>query len=143
MQKLLDGGMRAFLTRYSDIGLAALVIGIIGMMIIPLPTFLLDMLLTLNITLSVMLLMVSLYIPNALHISAFPSILLITTLFRLALNVDLRGEDEEARGAGEGRPGQFVRLQGQPTQQQPEDQCQQHRAEHGGDDCPDGCQEQG
>ena len=87
MQKLLDGGMRAFLTRYSDIGLAALVIGIIGMMIIPLPTFLLDMLLTLNITLSVMLLMVSLYIPNALHISAFPSILLITTLFRLALNV--------------------------------------------------------
>lgn len=87
MQKLMDGGMRAFLTRYSDIGLAALVIGIIGMMIIPLPTFLLDMLLTLNITISVMLLMVSLYIPNALHISSFPSILLITTLFRLALNV--------------------------------------------------------
>ena len=87
MQKLLDGGMKAFLTRYSDIGLASLVIGIIGMMIIPMPTFLLDMLLTLNITLAVTLLMVSLYIPSALHISAFPSILLITTLFRLALNV--------------------------------------------------------
>ena len=80
-------GIHGFLTRYSDIGLAALVIGIIGMMIIPLPTPLLDMLLTLNITLSVMLLMVSLYIPNALRISSFPSILLITTLFRLALNV--------------------------------------------------------
>ena len=45
-QKLLDGGMKSFLTRYSDIGLAALVVGIIGMMIIPLPTFLLDLLLT-------------------------------------------------------------------------------------------------
>ena len=87
MRTLLDGGMRDALTRYSDIGLAALVIGIIGMMIIPLPTFLLDLLLTLNITISVSLLMVSLYIPSALHISAFPSILLITTLFRLALNV--------------------------------------------------------
>ena len=87
MRKLLDGGMQSFLTRYSDIGLASLVVGIIGMMIIPLPTFLLDMLLTLNLSISVMLLMVSLYIPNALKISAFPSILLITTLFRLALNV--------------------------------------------------------
>ena len=87
MQNLFDGGMKTFLTRYSDIGLAALVVGIIGMMIIPLPTFLLDMLLTLNITISVTLLMVSLYISSAIKISSFPSILLITTLFRLALNV--------------------------------------------------------
>ncbi|MEM1348988.1 MAG: flagellar biosynthesis protein FlhA, partial [Myxococcota bacterium] len=84
---VLDGGMRAALTRYSDIGLAALVIGIVGMMIVPLPTFVLDMLLTLNFTIAVTLLMVSLYIPDALKISAFPSMLLITTLFRLALNV--------------------------------------------------------
>ena len=87
MRALIQGGMQTFLTRYSDIGLALMVVGIIGMMIIPLPTFLLDLLLTLNITISVTLLMVSLYIPGALHISAFPSILLITTLFRLALNV--------------------------------------------------------
>ena len=86
-RKKKEAGMHAFLTRYSDIGLAALVIGIIGMMIVPLPTPLLDLLLTLNITISVTLLMVSLYIPSALQISAFPSILLITTLFRLALNV--------------------------------------------------------
>jgi type III secretion protein V len=79
--------MEKFLTRYSDIVLAALVVSIIGMMIVPLPTFALDMLLTLNITLAVTLLMVSLYIPSALKISAFPSLLLITTLFRLALNV--------------------------------------------------------
>jgi type III secretion protein V len=79
--------MRQALGRYSDIVLAALVIGIIGMMIVPLPTFVLDLLLSLNITLAVTLLMVSLYIPSALKIAAFPSILLITTLFRLALNV--------------------------------------------------------
>ncbi len=87
MQSLLEGGMKSFLTRYSDIGLAALIIGILGMLIIPLPPFLLDILLTLNITIATTLLMVSLYIPSALQISAFPSILLITTLFRLALNV--------------------------------------------------------
>ncbi len=81
------GRMRLVLNRYSDIILAALVIGIIGMMIVPLPTMMLDILLTLNITLAVTLLMVSLYIPNALKIAAFPSILLITTLFRLALNI--------------------------------------------------------
>ncbi|MFU8803562.1 MAG: type III secretion system export apparatus subunit SctV [Bradymonadaceae bacterium] len=87
MQNLFRGGMRQVLGRYSDIVLATLVIGIIGMMIVPLPTFVLDLLLTLNITLAVTLLMVSLYIPSALKIAAFPSILLITTLFRLALNV--------------------------------------------------------
>ena len=82
-----EGGVRDWLGSYSDIVLAALVIGIIGMMLIPLPTPLLDILLTLNITLAVTLLMVSLYIPRALDIAAFPSILLITTLFRLGLNV--------------------------------------------------------
>ena len=87
MRALLNGQMSDFLQRYSDIGLAALVIGIIGMMIVPLPTFVLDILLTMNFTIGVTLLMVSLYIPNALKISAFPSILLITTLFRLALNI--------------------------------------------------------
>ena len=80
-------GLKGWLRRYSDILLAALVIGIIGMMIVPLPTWVLDLLLTLNITLAVTLLMVSLYIPNALKIAAFPAMLLITTLFRLALNI--------------------------------------------------------
>lgn len=87
MKQANAGRIRQVLDRYSDILLAALVIGIIAMMIVPLPTFLLDMLLTLNITLAVTLLMVSLYIPSALKIAAFPSILLITTLFRLALNI--------------------------------------------------------
>lgn len=76
-----------FLAKYSDVALASVVIGMVGMMIVPLPTFALDLLLSLNITIAVVLLLVSLYVPNALRISAFPSILLITTLFRLALNV--------------------------------------------------------
>ncbi|MFW5968314.1 MAG: FHIPEP family type III secretion protein, partial [Persicimonas sp.] len=86
-EEMAKGDIKRFLTDYSDLGLAILVVGIIAMMIVPLPTFLLDLLLTLNITIAVTLLMVSLYIPNALRISAFPSLLLITTLFRLGLNV--------------------------------------------------------
>jgi len=82
-----DAEVRETLGDYSDIALAALVVGIIGMMIIPLPTPVIDILLTLNITVAVTLLMVSLYIPRALEIAAFPSILLLTTLFRLGLNV--------------------------------------------------------
>jgi type III secretion protein V len=83
----LDKRAPRLLARYSDIALAAVVIGMVGMMIVPLPTFLLDLLLTLNISAAVVLLLVSLYVPTAVRISAFPSLLLITTLFRLALNV--------------------------------------------------------
>ncbi|MCC6749016.1 MAG: type III secretion system export apparatus subunit SctV [Deltaproteobacteria bacterium] len=79
--------MGAALTRYGDLALAAMVVGIVGMMIIPLPTFVLDLLITSNIAISVVMLLVSIYVPNALRIAAFPSILLITTLFRLGLNV--------------------------------------------------------
>ncbi|MBI2895438.1 MAG: FHIPEP family type III secretion protein [Deltaproteobacteria bacterium] len=57
------------------------------MMIIPLPTFLLDILLTINISLGVLILLVAIYIPDALSIASFPTILLVTTLYRLALNV--------------------------------------------------------
>jgi type III secretion protein V len=57
------------------------------MMIIPLPTLLLDILITANISIAVVLLLVSIYVANALRIASLPSILLITTLFRLGLNV--------------------------------------------------------
>lgn len=63
------------------------VVAIVGMMIVPLPTLLLDVLLTLNISISVVLLLVSLYVPAALHLSVFPTLLLITTMFRLALTI--------------------------------------------------------
>ncbi len=77
----------AFINKYSDILLAIVVIAIIGMLIVPLPTFLLDVLLTFNISLSVLILLISLYIPGALQISIFPTLLLITTMYRLALTV--------------------------------------------------------
>lgn len=67
--------------------LAALVIGIVGMMIIPLPTWLLDLFIASNLAISVTVLLVTLYVTDALKIAAFPSLLLITTLIRLALNV--------------------------------------------------------
>ncbi|HEY8209650.1 MAG TPA: FHIPEP family type III secretion protein, partial [Myxococcaceae bacterium] len=76
-----------FISKYSDIVLAIIVVAIVGMMIVPLPTALLDVLLTFNISLSVMLLLTSLYIPQALQLSVFPTLLLITTMYRLALTV--------------------------------------------------------
>jgi type III secretion protein V len=71
----------------ADAALAALVIGVVGLMVVPLPTPLLDLLLAANLALSVAILLVSLYVNDALKIGAFPTLLLITTLIRLALNV--------------------------------------------------------
>ncbi len=67
--------------------LAILVAGVVSMMIVPLPTPLLDILLTLNITGAVLILLIALYVSTPLRLATFPSILLISTLFRLALNV--------------------------------------------------------
>ena len=72
---------------FSDIGMAGLVVLIVVMMIIPLPTGLLDVLLTVNITLGVVVLLSTFYAQQALDLAAFPTMLLIVTLFRLALNV--------------------------------------------------------
>lgn len=63
------------------------VIGIVLMIIIPLPSFILDLLLVLNISLSVLILLMTLFSTNILQLSIFPTILLITTLFRLGLNI--------------------------------------------------------
>ena len=63
------------------------VICIIVMMIIPLPEFVLDLLLAINITVSVAIILITMFTTNVLQLSVFPSLLLITTLFRLALNI--------------------------------------------------------
>ena len=73
--------------QYADIGIALMLVLIVGMMIIPMPTMLLDVLLALNITFGVVVLLSTFYVRQALEIAAFPTILLIATLFRLALNV--------------------------------------------------------
>jgi type III secretion protein V len=74
-------------TRYNDIVLAFLVVAVIGLMILPMPTPLVDMLLAVNLGIAVTLLIFSMYIPSALAFSTFPSVLLFTTLFRLSLNI--------------------------------------------------------
>ena len=79
--------MRVLFARYSDIVLAVLVAVIVGMMIVPLPTFVLDLFVTLNIAAAVSLLLIAIYVSEALRIATFPSLLLITTLFRLAIEV--------------------------------------------------------
>ncbi|MCA8996319.1 MAG: type III secretion system export apparatus subunit SctV [Planctomycetaceae bacterium] len=75
------------LTRYNDLILALLVVAIIALMILPLPTFLVDALLATNLGLAVTLLMMSMYINSVLAFSTFPSMLLFTTLLRLAMNI--------------------------------------------------------
>lgn len=80
------GGLGAF-TRYSDIMIAGAAVVIVGMMILPLPEWLLDGLLCLNITLALIVLLVTVYSQEALAFSSFPSLLLLLTLFRLGLNI--------------------------------------------------------
>lgn len=77
----------ANISRSSDLVLAVLIISILAMMIIPVPPIVIDYLIATNLTISVALLMVALYIPSAVHLSIFPSLLLITTLYRLGVNI--------------------------------------------------------
>ncbi len=75
------------LMQYSDILLALGVAMILGMMIIPLPEGLLDVLIVTNVSIAMTMLLVSMYITEPLQFSSFPSILLLATLFRLGLNI--------------------------------------------------------
>jgi flagellar biosynthesis protein FlhA len=102
MQGLLDK-----LSKNSDMALAGGLVGILAVMIIPMPPFLLDMLISLGIAISIILLLTSVYATRALDFSVFPSLLLITTLFRLSLNVAttrvilLHGAEQGTSAAGE------------------------------------------
>ncbi len=82
--------IQAFLhkaVKRNDLVLATLIVCIIFMMILPLPTWLIDALIATNMCLSAILLMVAMYLPNPLAFSSFPSVLLVTTLFRLAIGI--------------------------------------------------------
>ena len=71
----------------TDIGLAVGVVCLLSVLILPLPTFVLDIGLAGSITLSVLVLMVSLFLEKPLDFTSFPTLLLLTTLLRLSLNV--------------------------------------------------------
>jgi type III secretion protein V len=81
------GNLSNVLTAFSDLILVSCIAAMVGMMIVPLPTWLLDVLLTINITIAVTILMVSIYISNATQIASYPTLLLITTLYRLSLDI--------------------------------------------------------
>jgi flagellar biosynthesis protein FlhA len=78
--------LRGFIMR-GEIALAAGVLGILAIMLVPLPAFVLDMLLAVSIISSILVLMTALLIKKPLEFTAFPSVLLLTTLLRLALNI--------------------------------------------------------
>lgn len=75
------------LSNRSDLLIAIVLMCVIFMMILPLPTWLVDVLIAFNIGISILLLMVSVYLKSPLEFLAFPSILLLTTLFRLSLSI--------------------------------------------------------
>lgn len=87
---LAGSRMRSLLNvtrRQNDLLLAGLLVAIVALFVLPLPTQLLDLLIATNLSISMVLLIVAMYVPSALSLSTFPSLLLFTTLFRLALNI--------------------------------------------------------
>ena len=86
-QGLRGAVLRAFAGNKTDVFVAVGVIFVIMMLLIPLPTVILDLLMASNLVLSVMIILVTLYTKRALDFSIFPTLLLVTTLFSLALNV--------------------------------------------------------
>lgn len=73
--------------RGAEVALATVVVLIVGMMIVPLPTWAMDLLVAANLSVALLLLSTTLFVRNALSFGAFPTVLLVTTLYRLALNV--------------------------------------------------------
>src|SRR4051812_12448584 len=102
MQNFLDK-----LAKNSDLAMALGLVLILAVMVVPMPPFLLDICLSMGIAMSVVMLLTSVYANRALDFSIFPSMLLITTLFRLALNVAttrlilLHGAEHGTSAAGE------------------------------------------
>src|SRR5256714_121036 len=76
-------------SKYADLVAAAVIVLVVVMMIIPLPPFLLDLMIAANISAALSVVVATLYLPRALDFSSFPSLLLISTLFRLAINVSV------------------------------------------------------
>jgi flagellar biosynthesis protein FlhA len=84
---MLKSARETKLAKFGNIGLAMAIVGVLVAIIIPLPSGVLDVLLTVNITLSVLVLLIVVYTERSLDLAIFPSLLLFTTLFRLSLNV--------------------------------------------------------
>jgi type III secretion protein V len=86
-QAMGTGQQAGRLARYTDILLVAALVAIVALMIVPLPTWVIDVLVAVNIAGGMLLLLLAIYVSNPLEFSAFPSVLLISTLFRLSLSI--------------------------------------------------------
>lgn len=112
----MDGFLARFkvLTNNSDMMIALGLIGILLMMIVPVPTFLLDLFLALSLASSVIVLLVSVYARKPLDFSTFPSVLLVTTLLRLSLNVaSTRNILMDGANSGTSAAGEIIRAFGE------------------------------
>src|SRR5438128_5808469 len=75
--------------KHADLAAAIAVVLVVVMMVVPLPAALIDLVITLNISGAVAILVATMYVPRALDFAAFPSLLLLTTLFRLGINISV------------------------------------------------------
>ncbi|MCA9777908.1 MAG: flagellar biosynthesis protein FlhA [Candidatus Eremiobacteraeota bacterium] len=75
------------LLKFSDVATAIGIIGVVFMLIVPLPSPILDVFLAMNIAMAIVIILISIYIEEPLQFSVFPTLLLVTTLFKLALDV--------------------------------------------------------
>jgi flagellar biosynthesis protein FlhA len=81
------GRIFAAIGNHKDVLLAVGILAVLGLLVLPLNPFLLDLFLGLSLSISILVLMVSVYLKSALELSSFPTVLLLTTLFRLGLNI--------------------------------------------------------
>src|SRR3954462_12967723 len=84
----MDGLIQRLL-KHSDLAAAAAVVVVVVMMVVPLPSFLVDFIITLNISGALAIIIVTMYVKRGLEFASFPSLLLMTTLLRLAINVSV------------------------------------------------------
>ncbi|MGA1488932.1 MAG: flagellar biosynthesis protein FlhA [Planctomycetota bacterium] len=99
--------------RNRDLVLVAALIGILVVILKPLPTVVMDVLLSINLTFSILILLTTVYVKQALDFAVFPSLLLLTTLYRLALNIaSTRLILADARDEGTAAAGEVIQLFG-------------------------------
>jgi len=108
----LNKGILGKLASQRDLLIVLGVVGILIVMIIPIPTFLIDLLLTLNLCIALVILLVSMYNAEPLEFSVFPSLLLTVTLFRLSLNIATTRLILSQGQMGEGAAGRVIQVFG-------------------------------
>ena len=107
-------GVLKKLIKVSDVAIAIVVVGMVLLLIIPMPPAILDILLTINISAAIVTILIAIYIANPLEFAAFPTVLLMATLFRLSLDVSatrlILTQGHQYGGVGELIPnfGKFV-----------------------------------